>query len=147
MVENLSCEFRPFHYVRGNRIRLPAGSSSKAQEMTHADAFPPPPPRRRDPLDAQSGSLAAGALASVAGTGGARHRRFRVRAGAGGREQGRQGALPDAAAAPDPVPDPALIANHPKSPDKKSPNKQPKENCYDPLVPVPSPRPFGRRYF
>ena len=45
-----------------------------------------------------------------AGTPGARHRRLRVRAGADDREQGRQGALPDAADASAPVAAAAL--NH-----------------------------------
>ena len=34
--------------------------------MTHADAFPLPLRRRRDPVDAQSGHLVAGALAEHA---------------------------------------------------------------------------------
>src|SRR5204863_8669633 len=87
MAENLACEFRGFHYVRGNRIGEPAGSSSSSPEMTHADAFPHSNP-------AQSGDLGAGALPQHAGTRGARHRRFRVRAGAELRSQGRPGAMP-----------------------------------------------------
>jgi hypothetical protein len=34
MAENLSREFRAFHYVAGNRIGASGGSSSSAQEMT-----------------------------------------------------------------------------------------------------------------
>jgi hypothetical protein len=34
MTENLSREFRAFHYVAGNRIGASGGSSSSAQEMT-----------------------------------------------------------------------------------------------------------------
>src|SRR3981189_1181783 len=34
MVENLPCEFHVFHYLRRNRIRYRAGSSSRAPEMT-----------------------------------------------------------------------------------------------------------------
>src|SRR5437016_14094546 len=86
MVENLSRGFHPFHYVRGNRITLRLGSSSQAQEMTHADAFHCSRPRRPDPMVAQSGSMGAGALPEHARTTGARHRRIRVRAGAGDRE-------------------------------------------------------------
>ena len=46
-------------------------------------------------------------------TAGARHRRLRVRAGADDREQGRQGALPDAAAASAPVAAAPLIDPRP----------------------------------
>src|SRR6266581_8083625 len=34
MVQNLPCEFHAFHYLRRNRIRYRAGSSSRAPEMT-----------------------------------------------------------------------------------------------------------------
>jgi hypothetical protein len=34
MSQNLSREFRPFHYVAGNRIADESASSSRAQEMT-----------------------------------------------------------------------------------------------------------------
>src|SRR5947208_252686 len=121
MVENLPCEFRPFHYVRGNRNGSPAGSSW-LQEMTHADAFPLSSCRRRDPLGGQSGHLVAGALPEHAAAVGARHRRLRVRAGADDRKQGWQGALPDAADASAPVAAVALIPVSPKSP-PKSPSK------------------------
>src|ERR1700704_6627168 len=87
MVENLACEFRAFHYVRGNRIGEPAGSSSPSQEMTHADAFPCSNP-------AQSGGLGAGTHPQHTRAIGARDRRFRVRSGAELREPGRQGAMP-----------------------------------------------------
>ena len=50
---------------------------------------------------------------------GARHRRLRVRAGADDREQGRQGALPDAADASAPVAAAALIACLAQSPPKQ----------------------------
>src|SRR5262245_19195868 len=90
-----------------------------AQEMTHADAFPLPLRRRRDPVDAQSGHLVAGALPEHAAAVGARHRRLRVRAGADDREQGRPSALPDAADASAPVAAAALIPVPPKSPKKR----------------------------
>src|SRR5437763_13505157 len=68
---------------------------------------------------------------------GARHRRLRVLAGADDRKQGRQGALPDAADASAPVAAVALIPVSPKSPKAK-------ENCHDPSVNIPEPRPAGR---
>src|SRR6478735_3119176 len=83
--------------------------------MTHADAFAVPLRRRPDPLDAQSCHLAGGAVAEHARTGGARHRRLRVRAGADDREQAVQGALPAAAIASVPVVA-ALNLFQPKSP-------------------------------
>src|SRR3954449_13250846 len=99
MVENLPCEFPPFHYVRGNRNGSPAGSSSAAQEMTDADAYPLPLRRRRDPVDGQSDHLVVGTLAEHAAAVGARHRRLRVRAGADDRKQGFQDAQPEAVGA------------------------------------------------
>src|SRR5215218_9289212 len=90
MLENLAREFRGFHYLPRNRIGSRAGSSSGAQEMTHADAFDFSSP-------AQTGDLGAGPFPQHAGTPGARHRRFRDRTGADDREQDRQGAVPDAA--------------------------------------------------
>src|SRR5215216_6479724 len=130
MVENLPCEFRPFHYVRGNRNGLRAGSSLGAQEMTDADAFPLPPRRRRGPLGSQSGYLVTGAHPEHAAAVGARHRPLRVRSGADDREQGRQGALPDAADASAPVAPAALIPVPPKVP-------QAKENRHDPSLNIP----------
>src|SRR5437867_2173307 len=83
--------------------------------MTDADTHPLSLRRRGDPVDAQSGHLVAGALPEHAAAVGARHRRLRVRAGADDREQGRQGALPDAADASAPVAAAALIAPPPRA--------------------------------
>src|SRR6202011_3527539 len=105
MVENLACEIHAFHYLRRNRIADAAGPSSGSQEMTHEHAFPTQHlvTRRRDALDAQSGNTALGAFPQHARAAGTYHRRRRVRACAGGREQRRQDVLSDPAAASAPM--------------------------------------------
>ena len=107
MVENLSCAVHAFHYLRRNRIAYQTGSSSKVTGDDYEHAFPLPTPcRRRLCLVAQLGDLAFGPLPQHARTAGARHRFPRVRACSGGREQRRQGAVPDplVASAPSLVP-------------------------------------------
>src|SRR5258705_4111144 len=101
MVENLPCDISAFHYVRGNRIRSRAGSSSslRGDDREHATQPQQLPTRRHRSVAAQPGDLNAGALAGHARTAGALGRRLRVRTGAGGRDQGGEIALSVAPAA------------------------------------------------